>query len=173
MSEDFRESMISYLQRFLPLLSSLVLLLFSYAPMDFLFFDNIRPAVPMVCVYFWMIHRPDLFNLLSVFILGVTDDVISNVPFGTNILVLLVLYVLVNNLSRFFNGKPFIVTWYGFALLSLMTFLTKWFILSIYYSQFLPLAMVGFSFLVTAALYPLLSLLLAFVQNNLIADEEL
>lgn len=173
MSDELKEDIVSYLQRFLPLLSSLLLLFLSYVPLDFIIFNNIRPAVGMVCVYFWMIHRPDLFNLLSVFILGLVDDIISNVPLGANILTLLVLYVLLSNLSRFFNGKPFVVTWYGFALLSLVTFLTKWLVLSVYYSSFLPLPIVGFSYLVTAAAYPFLSLILAFVQNNLIADEEL
>ena len=110
MSDELSENIVNYLQRLLPLFSSLLLLFFSYVPLDFLLFNNIRPAVAMVCVYFWMIHRPDLFNLVSVYLLGVVDDVISNVPFGTNILTLLVLYVLISNLSRFLNGKPFIIS---------------------------------------------------------------
>ena len=167
------ENIVNYLQRLLPLFSSLLLLFFSYVPLDFLLFNNIRPAVAIVCVYFWMIHRPDLFNLVSVYLLGVVDDVISNVPFGTNILTLLILYLLISNLSRFLNGKPFIITWYGFAIISLVVFLIKWLVLSVYYGQFLPLSIVSFSFLVTAAAYPFISLILAFVQNNLIADEEL
>lgn len=173
MSDELSENIVNYLQRLLPLFSSLVLLFFSYVPLDFLLFNNIRPAVAMVCVYFWMIHRPDLFNLVSVYLLGVVDDVLSNVPFGTNILTLLVLYVLISNLSRFLNGKPFIITWYGFAIISLVVFLVKWLVLSVYYGQFLPLSIVSFSFMVTAAAYPFISLILAFVQNNLIADEEL
>ena len=173
MSDELSENIVNYLQRLLPLFSSLLLLFFSYVPLDFLLFNNIRPAVAIVCVYFWMIHRPDLFNLVSVYLLGVVDDVISNVPFGTNILTLLILYLLISNLSRFLNGKPFIITWYGFAIISLVVFLIKWLVLSVYYGQFLPLSIVSFSFLVTAAAYPFISLILAFVQNNLIADEEL
>lgn len=172
MRDDFSENLSYYLQRMLPLISSLVFLFITYIPMDFFPFNNIRPAVALVCIYYWLIHRPDLFNLVSVYIIGLVDDIISNVPLGTNIFSVLVLYVLVSNLSRFFNGKPFVITWYGFAALSLVAFLTKWLILSVYYSQFLPLSIVFFSFLVTVAFYPFLSLILAFVQNNLIADEE-
>ena len=76
-------------------------------------------------------------------------------------------------LSRFLSGKPFIITWYGFAIIALVVLFTKWLVLSIYYAKFLPLSIVGFSFMVTAAAYPFISLVLAFVQNNLIADEEL
>ena len=126
-----------------------------------------------MCVYFWMIHRPDIFNLVSVYLLGIADDVLSNVPLGTNIFALLVLYVLISNILRFLNGKPFIVTWYGVAIISLVFFFTKWLVLSVYYGQFLPLVIVSFSFMVTVAVYPFVSLILAFVQNNLVADEEL
>lgn len=88
-------------QRLLPLLFSLLLLFVSYIPLDLPISNNIRPAVGMICTYFWLLHRPDVFNLLSVYLLGLTEDVISSAPFGSNIFALLVLYVLVTNLSRF------------------------------------------------------------------------
>ncbi len=173
MSNGLSENIFGYLQRFLPLLSSLLLLLLSYVPLDFLLFNNIRPAIGVICVYFWMIHRPDLFNLLSVYFLGLIDDIISNVPCGTNIFIFLILYVILSNVLRFLNAKPFIVTWYGFAIVALVAFWMKWLTLSVYYGQFLPFFIVCFSYLVTVATYPFVSLILAFIQNNLIADEEL
>ena len=173
MSNGLSENIFNYLQRMLPLFSSLLLLLLSYVPLDFLLFSNIRPAVGIICVYFWMIHRPDLFNLLSVYVLALIDDIISNVPCGTNIFVLLIAYVILSNVLRFLVAKPFIVTWYGFAIVASVTFFAKWLILSVYYSQFLPFFIVFFSYLVTIVTYPFVSLILAFVQNKLIADEEL
>ncbi len=172
MLDDWKENLVSYLQRLLPLISSLVLLFISYTPLDFLPVHNIRPAVGFICVYYWLVHRPDLFNLVSVYFLGLVEDIISNVPFGANIFSVLVLYIMLNNLVRFFNGKPFVIVWYGFIVTVFVAFFTKWLVLSIYYAQFLPFSIVFFSFLFTAAVYPFLSLLLAFVQNNMIADEE-
>ncbi len=172
MLDDWNENFMSYLQRLLPLISSLLLLFISYTPLDFFPVYNIRPAIGFVCVYYWLIHRPDLFNLLSVYFLGLVDDIISNVPFGANIFSMLVLYVLLNSLIRFFNSKPFVITWYGFMIMSFAAFITKWLVLSIYYAQFLPFSIVFFSFMFTVAVYPFLSLILAFVQNNMIADEE-
>lgn len=171
MQDDVAENLKTYLQRAMPLLFSIFLILLSYVPFDFPHSGSIRPAVGMVCVYYWMIHRSDLFNLVSVYVLGLMEDVISSVPFGSNILSLLILYILLNNLGRFFNGKPFIVTWYGFAILSLLTFFAKWLIISIYYGQFLPVWVGLFSYLVSIAAYPVLSLMNAFVQSYLIQDE--
>ena len=155
MSEDLDENITSLFQRLLPFMSSVLLLLISYIPLDFSVFNNIRPSIGLICVYFWMLHRPDLFNLWSVYFLGVIDDIISSAPFGSNIFAMLLLYVLITNTSRFFNAKPFVVTWYGFAVLSLVAMLGRWLV-----------------YMVTIAAYPLLSLLLAFIQNHMIQDEE-
>ncbi len=171
MSEELDENITTLFQRILPLLSSLILLFLSYIPLNISFLNNIRPAMGLICVYFWMLHRPDLFNLWAVYALGAVDDVISASPLGSNILALLLLYVLINNTSRFFNAKPFVVTWYGFVLLSLLTMAAQWLVVSVYYSQFLPLTMISFSYMATIAAYPLVSLLLAYIQNTLIQDE--
>lgn len=171
LQDEMAENVKSYFQRLVPLAFSLFLLLFSYVPLNFVLSSNIRPAVSLVCVYYWIIHRPDIFNLFSVFILGLIEDILSSVPMGTNIFSLLLLYVLLLNLGRFFYGKPFVVTWYGFAVLSLVTLFGKWLIMSIYYGQFLPLVQVVFSYCFSVAAYPILSLLNAFVQNYLIQDE--
>ncbi len=172
MAKELDENITSVFQRLLPFAVSALLLLFSYVPFDFMFLNSIRPAMGMICVYFWLQHRPDLFNLGSVFCLGVLDDVVTSSPLGSNIFELLLMYVLVNNTSRFLNAKPFVVLWYGFALLALVTMLSRWLIVSVYYSQFLPLSMLAFSYMATIAVYPLISLLLAFVQNNFIQDDE-
>ena len=171
MQDEVAESLKSYIQRLLPMISSVFLILLSYVPFDFPMSGNIRPAAGMVCVYYWMIHRSDLFNFVSVYILGLIEDIITAAPLGTNIFSLLVLYLLLTGLSRFFYAKPFIVTWYGFAFLSFITFFCKWFMVSIYYGQFLPVMMVLFSYLFSIAAYPVLSLFNAFIQSYLIQDE--
>ncbi|MBE6448284.1 MAG: rod shape-determining protein MreD [Alphaproteobacteria bacterium] len=171
MSDELNENILSLFQRLLPFLTSVLLLFLSYVPIDFLLLNSIRPAVGLMCAFFWLQHRPDLFNLGTVFLLGLIDDLISMAPLGSNAFEMLLMYVLVNNTSRLFNAKPFVVLWYGFAILSLVAMLGRWLVVSVYYSQFLPLSMLLFSYMVTIAVYPFVSVLLAFVQNNLIKEE--
>ncbi len=171
MQEEVTENVKNSFQRLIPLCFSLLLLCLSCIPFKITFFDYARSAVGLVCVYYWLIHRPDIFNLFSVYLLGLVADILSAVPLGTNIFTYLILYILLLNLGRFFNGKPFVVTWYGFAILSLITLFCKWLMVSIYYSQFLPFAQILFGYLFVVAAYPILSLLNAFVQNYLIQDE--
>lgn len=172
MSDNLDEEINSLFQRRLPLLSSIFLVLLSYLPLNFLFIDSIHPAIGVICGYFWLIHRPDLFNLWSICCLGLIDDVISAAPMGSSMFAMLVLYVLTNVASKFLTAKPFVVLWYGFVVLCLGTMLLRWLIVSVYYSQFLPLGMLFFSYLITVFCYPLVSLLLAFVQNALMRDDE-
>ena len=60
MSEEFDENVVSLFQRTLPLLSAVFFLLLKYLPVNIIFFGNIRPDLGLVCIYFWVIHRPDL-----------------------------------------------------------------------------------------------------------------
>ena len=172
MEENLQEEISVVFRRLLPLLSSLLFLLISYMPMNYLVVGaNVKLMVGFICVYFWLLHRPDLFSLGSICVLGLFEDVLSSAPFGSNLFALLMLYVLVHNLSTFFNAKPFIFIWYGFAMLVFAVLFAKWLLISIYYSQFLPIMPILFSYLFTVAFYPLFSLINAFVQNAFIGDD--
>ena len=151
MSEELRENLAASLQKLLPLLTSIILVLMSYVPLNFAAANNLRPAVGLMCVFFWMLHRPDIFNLFSVYFLGLVEDIVTSAPFGANIFACLIMYLLVSNLAVYLNGKPFVV--------------------SVYYSQFLPLSMLMFNLLFTIAFYPVIGLVNAFVQNKLMKDE--
>lgn len=173
MNEDFNENVVPIFQKSLPLISSIVLLLLAYLPINVVVFNNMRPDLGLACIYFWILHRPDLFNLTSIVILGLIDMVISSALPGASLLAYLTMYVLLYNTQNFFNAKPFVVIWYGFIALSLATLLVKWLVVSIYYSSFLPLSMLVFVYLIGVAVYPLVSIVLAFVQNKFIQDEGL
>ena len=173
MNKDFNENIYLFISHLLPFLSSVLLIICSYIPFDFFALNCIKVSFGAICTYFWLQHRPDLFNLWSVFWLGVFDDVITASPFGINMFEYLLLFVLVNNTSRLFNAKPFVVLWCGFALLDLICYLAKWLLVSVYYSQFLPLPELMVSYLITVSVYPIISLFLAFVQNNLIQEENI
>lgn len=173
MNEDFDENVVSLFQKILPLATAVFCLLLAYVPLNVAMFNNIRPDLGLVCIYFWMLHRPDLFGLVSIVILGLLDSAISSALPGASLFAYLTMYLLIYNTQKFFNAKPFVVIWYGFMALSLTTMLIKWLVVSIYFSRFLPLSMLMFSYLIGVALYPLVSMVLAFIQNRFIQDEGL
>lgn len=171
MGDELHENLVSGIQRLVPLLSSLALLLLSYIPLDIGYFNNIRPLVGVACIYYWIVNRPDLFNLFSVFIIALVNDIISSGPFGSNMFCFLLMYVLTTNLQRLIYGKEFSITWYIFVALTLAVFCMKWLLVSIYYRQAMPYIILLFSYCVTVAIYPFISFIFALIQNKLLTDE--
>lgn len=170
---DFEENVVPLFQKSLPLVSSMVFLLLTFAPLNIVVFNNVRPDLGLVCIYFWLLHRPDLFGLVSIVVLGLLASTISSALPGISLLAYLTMYVLVYSTQRFFNAKPFVVVWYGFMALALATLLIKWLVASVYYSRFLPVSILMFSYFIAVAVYPLISVILAFIQNRFIQEESL
>lgn len=172
MRENWQEIISNRLYRSLPLLISAILLLFSYLPLRSEIAGNARPVVGLMCVYFWLIYRADLFNLFSVFVLGLIADTVSTVPFGSNLLSMLVMYLIVTNLVKYLNGKTFMILWFGLAALLPAAMLSQWLALSIYYHQFLPLSLLLFSYITSLACYPLVGGINALILNHFLQDDE-
>jgi len=158
------------LQRFLPFLLSMGLILFNYVPSSLGISSIIRPDIGCICVFYWVLYRPDLFNMFWVFCLGLLSDMISSMPFGINIITYLTIYT-VNSITAFLYNKPFIVVWYGFAFVFIITGLIKWLIVSVYYAQFLPISRLFFTILFTIACYPVISFINDLVRKLLMNDE--
>jgi len=72
----------------------------------------------------------------------------------------------------FFYNKPFIVVWYGFSFVFIIAEFVKWFIVSVYYAEFLPVSGLLFTILFTIACYPLFSLLNDLAQKFLMSEED-
>lgn len=171
MRDNLKENIKLSFQRLMPFLLSLVLILSNYIP-SFLGIPNtVRPAMGIICVFYWVLHRPDLFNIIMVFFLGFVCDVMSSAPMGADIFSFLTVYVLVTNLAAFFNNKPFIVIWYGFMFVLTAAILLKWLLVSVYYAAFMPLGHLFFTILFTIALYPVISFINDAARTHLMNDE--
>ena len=173
MSEDFDEKVVTHFQKLLPVMSSVVLLLLAYLPLNSGFFYNSRPDFGLMCIYFWMLHRPDLFGIAEIVVLGIVGTLISASVTGCIFIAYIMMYVLVYNTQKLFNAKSFVVVWYGFMALSLVSMFVKWIIVSVYYNEFLSISMLVFGYLMGIVLYPLVSVVLAFIQNKFIQDDGL
>lgn len=171
MREDWQETAGRQFLRFLPLLVSAALILFSFLPLKSDIADNARPETGLMCVYFWLVYRPDLFNLGVVFVLGMVADAASSAPFGSGLTAMLVMYLMVTNLIKYLNGRTFIVLWVGIAALLPVCLLVRWLLVSVYYEQMMPVSLVLFSYLTSLACYPLVGGLNAWVLNSFLQDD--
>ena len=171
MREDLKENMKLSIQKSVPFLLSLLFILFNYIPSGLSFSHILRPAIGMICVFYWMLHRPDLFNMFMVFFLGFISDIMSSAPMGADIIAFLTVYVLLSNMFSFFNSKPFIFIWYGFAFIFILAEGVKWLLVSVYYGKFIPLGSLFFTILFTIACYPVISFINDAARKYLMNDE--
>ena len=155
----------------LPLVVSLILTFYSYFPLPLDIANNAKPAISLMCAYFWLVYRPDIFNLGIVFIFGILTDAASAIPFGSGLVPLLIMYLLVINLIKYLNGRVFIVLWFGIALLLPFCLFSQWLLLFFYYEQFLPIMPLFFTYLTSLACYPLVGGINALVLNNFLQED--
>lgn len=171
MREDLKENIKQSLQKRLPFLLSLLFVFCVYAPSSVGIANVIRPAMGAVCVFYWVLNRPDLFNMFTVFFLGFASDIMSSAPLGADIITYLTIYVMVSNLTSFFVNKSFLVIWYGFAFVFLSAQLLKWLVVSVYYAHFLPVSNLFFTIFFTIACYPVVSYINDTMRKYLMNDE--
>lgn len=171
MKESLSEILILSLKKAIPLLLALFFVLAFCVPLPFPSSHYFRPDLAAACLYFWVLYRPDLFSVLSVVILGMASDGVSGTPFGLNLMAFVLMYVLTLTYGSYVNTKPFLVSWFGFAVVFLAGLFAKWLILSVYYKTFLLTEHIYLTYMATVLIYPLVARINIFVQNQYLRFE--
>ena len=92
-------------------------------------------------------------------------------PLGSGALVLLLCQRVVVHQQKFFNSKPFVVTWIAFAFVALGAALIRWICVGVVAtSGFTPIGGLLATYLISVATYPLAAWLLAKAQMKLLVE---
>jgi len=156
------------LRRLTPLLSTLFLAVLGGLPFYLPGYAAVAPALSLMAVYYWTVHRPDLLPAPAVFAVGLFVDIVSGLPLGVHALLLLLAHAVVLAQRRFFHGKSFLVVWWGFAMVAAPATLLTWLLLVALAGRLIAPAPALFQLGVTLAAYPLVSWLLAWAQRRLL-----
>ena len=129
-----------------PVLSIMAMVLVFYIPRFTEFWNYLRLAPFYAGIYFWISQRPDAFNGISAFVLGIFADVVSI--------------------------KKFSYSWMLFAVAAFAAMLFKALIISAFYRAFVPLNFLVFEYLLTVTLYPILARFYIWAEGRYIHLEE-
>ncbi len=91
----------------------------------------IAPPLALMAVYYWAVHRPDLFRPGMAFVIGLINDVVNYLPLGVSALLFVALHQVVLRRRRFFAGHSFLMLWCGFALAVLAVQLAAWVLITL------------------------------------------
>lgn len=131
------------------------LILVAMVPLHLPGWQRVAPLLPLMSVYYWAIHRPDLMSLWALFLLGLTQDLLAGTPSGLSALTYLLCQGLVVSQSGFFLANSFLLLWFGFAVVVLGAEVLQWIVYSALHSQALPAQAALFQALLTLALFPM------------------
>ena len=154
----------------MPVLLTLALTLLSQVPTHIPALAGVMPPLALMGVYYWAIYRPDLLPAWLAFVIGLLYDIVAGTPLGVNALVMLLVQGTAASQRKFFLGKSFAVTWWAFSLLTAGAIGMAWMLLSFIKGRPLDIAPVAFEYLMTLALFPLLTWTLARTQLAFLRD---
>lgn len=154
----------------LTLLVIFVLFILSAIPLDFMGLGEIRPSFMLIAVYYMTILRPSVMSYFVVFLIGLALDLASSYPLGLNALILVSVQWLVRSQRKLLLSQSFKIIWGGFALVSMVSGIVQWSILSLFNFSLYSAQPVIFSVLLSSCLFPLLAFPLLLVHKALIDD---
>ena len=140
-----------------PFGQTLMLALLSVVPLHIPGFSRVAPLLAVMAIYHWTVYRPDLLPAVSVFLIGLLQDVLTAVPIGVNALVFLGIYGVVLTQRQFFASKSFAIVWLGFALIAAAAEVMTWALISIYHGTLIDARTMVVQYLVNLGCFPVLA----------------
>lgn len=173
MRDNVKDKIRLYLRHRIPLLTTLILMFLFYVPINSLDLNYFRPAVGLICVYYWTLKRWYMFSYISAFIVGFFIDAYNSTPMGINCLMMMLLVFFTEMLSRYFKSASFVSGWLFFWLVGILLTFIKWLLISICFSYFVPITEILINLMSTVLFYPLIAYINIWIQNNLLPQEHI
>ncbi|MSP82016.1 MAG: rod shape-determining protein MreD [Alphaproteobacteria bacterium] len=150
-----------------PLLTTFTAVLVGTMPLGIPFVGPVMPPLCLMTVFFWTIHRPQQFPRVATFGFGLVADALGGQAFGSTALILVVVQLLVSSQRRFFVGKHFALTWWGFLLVAPAAAMVAWFLNAAVHGAFVPLGPVLVQLVLTLVLFPPVAWVLGLIDQAL------
>ncbi len=138
-----------------PIAVTVMMMLLGMVPLRIPFYTGVAPALTLMAVYYWAIHRPDLLRPSAVFAIGLLQDLLSGGPLGLSALMLVCAHWMVLTQRRFFLANSFALLWFGFVLIVIGAAALQWVVVCALSASILPFIAPLFQALLTLALFPM------------------
>jgi rod shape-determining protein MreD len=154
----------------LPFLSALTVVLFTVTQTHLPLVNLVMPSLTLSIVYFWSIHRPELFGVGSAFVIGLLQDLLTGVPLGLFTMTMLLTRAGVATQGMFFRDKPFVVHWWGYALVAVLASAFTWVVAAMIQGVFAPPGQVFMALILNVLIFPLIFGLCNVVERRVLMD---
>jgi rod shape-determining protein MreD len=155
----------------LPIATTVLAALLSIEPLHLVGYAALTPAFTLMATYHWTIYRPDLLPVLSLFLIGTIQDLLSGGLPGVTAVTLLLARAIVLPQRHYFVDRRFPFIWAGFTLLTGGAMLFLWALHSMLAAELLDLRGPVLRAVLTIAVFPIASFLLGRSQHALIGAD--
>lgn len=128
------------------------------------------PIIPLVVVFFWSIYAPDYLPSVSVFLIGILQDLLTGGPLGLWAVVYLVTQFVVMSQRAYFHGREQKVVWLGFALVAGGVSLMVWLVMSLMSGVLLPIRTLLGQMAATVLIYPLFGMAFGRLHHRVLVE---
>lgn len=139
---------------FVPTLVGLFCVLAAVLPYGALGGIPLAPLFPLAAIFFFVLTRPDQMTPVSVFAIGLFQDLLTGSPAGLWAMVYLIAYGVTAALRVLFVGRSANAAWPGFLVVAVAVGAGIWLLASLFYATPIPPMPVAGQLMLTAALYP-------------------
>ncbi len=158
-------------RRCFPVACTLMLMLLSNTPLGVPDQAVLLPAVTVASVFFWSLFRPASMPPVAVFLIGLLLDLLAWLPLGDSVVVLLAVHALCVRWRRTLAKQGFLVIWLAFLVFAAGAGALMWALAAVVGFRWLPPAPAVFQAVLTAALYPALTILFTLAHRSVAAPE--
>lgn len=149
-----------------PTTCTILIMLLTQAPFGLPGQAVILPAVTLASVWFWSLFRPAGMPPAMVFVIGVLLDLFGYTPLGVGVLVLLLSQGVARRWRRFLSQQGFAMSWLAFLPIAAGAALLSWALVMALTLRLLPPGMAVLQAAMTAALYPVIAIPLAWAHRS-------
>jgi rod shape-determining protein MreD len=147
----------SAIKAVLPTLSAFLCVLLAAVPYGIPQLSYVMPWLGIMPIYYWSIHEPRYLPYWTAFMVGLWQDVLTGGPLGLFALIFVLVRHFVAAQRLLFFKKPFLVGWWGMALVLVLSAVGGWLLASLYTGTFLPLSPFAVQTLLSIIVYPLVA----------------
>ena len=120
-------------------------------------FAELSPMLPVMAVFYWSLHRPELLPFWAVFLIGLTIDALTGGTLGFNALMLLLVAAFMRPQRRYLIDRGFPTHWFVFMIVVTAFEFLRWALMAALVHEFLSIGVPALRVLLAIALYPFLS----------------
>jgi len=154
----------------MPAMLGVLLVLLSTIPFYIPGYGPTAANLVLMAVFYWGVHRPNLLSPITVFLIGLLQDILIGTPPGMNAIVLLLVRTVAVSQSRVFRGRSFIILWWGFGMVAVASAFVLWGLSAIYVFALINPLPGLFQAGMTTALFPFLAGLFTWMQLRLLSQ---